>query len=260
MKLFEKKCPNCGAQMSFKKDDKEVTCGYCRKSFIIENDNPEGVFDVESFKLINNTMGIMSGMHFVIFGIALFMIVGISVAMFNNIKNNKINNNPQPIINNGGTKNNTEKDSNYLTKYSEIGQDLIDLNREGGINALDNTINFYVEHFMPKIVNSWEYVGSYFLVRNETSSRMQHNILYDIYSITYKIDGENKTYYGVVVNSDFMRSGDKIVTLGNTLPAVPRNDLKDGKIAFGYISLDSVFNELVGKNIDFTIETNTFEG
>ena len=113
---------------------------------------------------------------------------------------------------------------------------------------------------MPKIVNSWEYVGSYFLVRNETSSRMQHNILYDVYSITYKMDGENKTYYGVVVNSDFMRSGDKIVTLGNTLPSVPRNDLKDGKIAFGYISLDAVFNELVSKNIDFTIETNTFEG
>jgi len=259
MKLFEKKCPNCGAQLSFKKDDKEVTCDYCRKSFIIENDNPDGVLDAESFKLINNTIGFMSGMHFVIFGIALFMIVGISVAMFNNIKNNKINNNPQPIINNGGSKNNAEKDSNYITKYSEIGQDLIDLNRKGGINALDNAINFYVEHFMPKIVNSWEYVGSYFLVRNETSSRMQHNILYDVYSITYKIDGENKTYYGVVVNSDFMRSGDRIVTRGNTLPAVPRNDLKDGKIAFGYISLDAVFNELVSKNIDFTIETNTFE-
>jgi hypothetical protein len=36
--------------------------------------------------------------------------------------------------------------------------------------------------------------------------------------------------------------------------------LKDGNIEFGYISLDSVFNEFVGKNIDFTIETNTFEG
>ena len=88
MKLFEKKCPNCGAQMSFKKDDKEVTCEYCRKSFIIENNNRDGELNADSFALINETFGVMTRVPLIIFGIALFMIIGISVVMFNNIRNN----------------------------------------------------------------------------------------------------------------------------------------------------------------------------
>ena len=260
MKLFEKKCPNCGAQLSFKKDDKEVTCDYCRKSFIIENNSHDGELNADSFALINETFGMMTRVPLIIFGIVLFMIIGISVVMFNGMRNNKMFIN-KPTTNEQNKQNTDKnKDSGYLTKYSDITQELIDLDHEGGISALDNTINFYVEHFMPKIVNSWEYVGSYFLVRKDSSSRMQHNILYDVYSITYKIEGENKTYYGVVVNGDFMKTEDGIISLNNSLPSVPRNDLKDGKIAFGYISLDAVYNDLVSKNLnDFTIETNTFK-
>ena len=263
MKLFEKKCPNCGAQLSFKKDDKEVTCDYCRKSFIIENEGLDGKLDADSFVLVSRTIGIMSGMHFVIFGIALFMIIGISAAMYNNMKNsNKIFKPTQTTIEKEKKSNDEKaKELGFITKYSDLTQDVIDRNREGGISALDNTINFYVEHFMPKIVKSWEYVGSYFLVANEMSEYKQNNILYDIYSITYKMDGENKTYYGVVVNANFKTSENGIITLNNTLPSVPRNDLKDGKIAFGYISLDAVFNDLVSKKLnDYKIETNTLKG
>lgn len=40
MKLIEKTCPKCGANLEFEPGAKEVKCSYCNKEFIIEgNDN-----------------------------------------------------------------------------------------------------------------------------------------------------------------------------------------------------------------------------
>ncbi len=38
MKIIEKKCPNCGAQLSFDGEDTEAKCNYCGQEFIIEKD------------------------------------------------------------------------------------------------------------------------------------------------------------------------------------------------------------------------------
>lgn len=38
MKLIEKKCPNCGANLEFSENDKNCTCSYCHRSFEIERD------------------------------------------------------------------------------------------------------------------------------------------------------------------------------------------------------------------------------
>lgn len=56
MKLIEKKCPNCGAELKFDKDDTEVECIYCKASYEIQrdgdlNDLINNVFDQEDFIL-----------------------------------------------------------------------------------------------------------------------------------------------------------------------------------------------------------------
>ena len=38
MKLIEKKCPNCGAELKFDKDDTEVKCNYCETNYEIQRD------------------------------------------------------------------------------------------------------------------------------------------------------------------------------------------------------------------------------
>jgi hypothetical protein len=38
MKLIEKKCPNCGASLSFSETDKSCKCEYCHREFEIERD------------------------------------------------------------------------------------------------------------------------------------------------------------------------------------------------------------------------------
>ena len=39
MKLIEKKCPNCGANLEFKETDKSCSCSYCHRSFEIERES-----------------------------------------------------------------------------------------------------------------------------------------------------------------------------------------------------------------------------
>ena len=91
MKLVEKKCPNCGAKLSFEKTDKEVMCKYCNQSYEIERENSldeliEDGFDprefvLKNFKSITKTNRIVS-----IFGVCIFIFIFIiALIMFFNI-------------------------------------------------------------------------------------------------------------------------------------------------------------------------------
>lgn len=46
MKLVEKKCPNCGANLLFDKKDSEVICKYCKTGYEIERDNTDLIEDI----------------------------------------------------------------------------------------------------------------------------------------------------------------------------------------------------------------------
>ncbi len=68
MKLIEKKCPNCGASLSFSTTDKEVTCNYCNARFEVQREvsdiiNTErieqianDIFNPENFSLHEKTI------------------------------------------------------------------------------------------------------------------------------------------------------------------------------------------------------------
>ena len=70
MKLIEKTCPKCGANLEFEPGAKEVKCSYCNKEFIIEgNDNNSENFNSEDIKLISNalnlyTIGLLFSQYF----------------------------------------------------------------------------------------------------------------------------------------------------------------------------------------------------
>ena len=265
MKLIEKKCPNCNGDLEFKVTDTEVTCKYCQRSFIIEKDNTAKLED-EAFNLINNNFNQVTGVSKAIFAIVGLFIIGTAIFMFisfSKTRDNIVNNGKNNIENRTNTNTNTNNDNKesvtleslgFVTKYDDIPTKLIKDLQESGINALENVIGFYKENFMPKIVNSWTYVGSYFLIPKQTDSRAI-NLLYDVYSITYSINKKNATYYGVVANSNFKNIDGNVVTLGNSIPEAPKNTIKSGTYAFGYISLNSVLNDLVGKKADlYSIE------
>ena len=53
MKIIEKKCPNCGANLDFEVGEHNVSCGSCRRKFAILYDRDE---DIENLKSSDVTL------------------------------------------------------------------------------------------------------------------------------------------------------------------------------------------------------------
>lgn len=86
MKIIEKKCPNCGASLSFNTTDKEIKCSYCKQEYTIENDNKEESKKVNSenftlHKKVIAAIGIAQLIPAVIFFI---IIIGVAYFIFTN--------------------------------------------------------------------------------------------------------------------------------------------------------------------------------
>ena len=86
MKIVEKKCPNCGANLDFKVGERDVTCAHCRRKYAVEYDgvdfsklSEDAVkalkdIDINLIKPFSKFFKVYAG---IIFGVA---IVGIIIA------------------------------------------------------------------------------------------------------------------------------------------------------------------------------------
>ena len=87
MKLVEKKCPNCGANIEFNAENKTVTCNYCNTTFEVERDlekelKEEIVLRFKETRKISKTMIIVIiTMFIVISAIIIFMFMNMSSRM-----------------------------------------------------------------------------------------------------------------------------------------------------------------------------------
>ena len=80
MKLVEKKCPNCGAKLTFEKTDKSVVCKYCNQSYEIERENNldeliEDGFDPREFVLKQFKTVTKTSKYVTIFGVCIFIFI-----------------------------------------------------------------------------------------------------------------------------------------------------------------------------------------
>lgn len=86
MKLIEKKCPNCGASLSFSDTDKSCKCEYCERSFEIErcNDNSSNLSDNFSLSELKTPAKFISAyligsyISSIIVGIIVFCFIGLA--------------------------------------------------------------------------------------------------------------------------------------------------------------------------------------
>ncbi len=92
MKIIEKKCPNCGAGLSFGENDKSCKCEYCHREFEIERDEKKesidayNLIDPETAKTVAKTgiavFAISSIIPIIVFIIVLigFIFIGVNIA------------------------------------------------------------------------------------------------------------------------------------------------------------------------------------
>lgn len=75
MGLIEKKCPNCGASLSFNETDKSCKCEYCRREFGIKQNNNNSDDVAENFDLTNPS-------HALVFLISILFFVALALIVF----------------------------------------------------------------------------------------------------------------------------------------------------------------------------------
>jgi uncharacterized membrane protein YvbJ len=81
MKLVEKKCPNCGANIEFNSENKTVTCNYCNTTFEVERDleqelKEEIVLRFKEHRKISKTMIIVIIVMFIVITAIILLIFG----------------------------------------------------------------------------------------------------------------------------------------------------------------------------------------
>ncbi len=85
MRLIEKKCPNCGANLEFDENAKSCNCTYCKRSFEIERD----LNDVDKFNLIYDKIHKPFQIAFFIpFIVAFVIILAVILTMIFGFRNN----------------------------------------------------------------------------------------------------------------------------------------------------------------------------
>jgi len=87
IRLIQKRCPNCGANIKFKLDDKSATCAYCGTFVLIEykKENMYNPINEQNAKRIyvNKTAEILKWLSYAIVS-CLLIIVGLAICSFSN--------------------------------------------------------------------------------------------------------------------------------------------------------------------------------
>lgn len=88
MRIIESKCPGCGANVKFNESDNKGICEYCKKEFTITKDPQEefllsvNEFSKDVMKQVSSSFKISRIMFFIVFFIALAIILFVFIKMF----------------------------------------------------------------------------------------------------------------------------------------------------------------------------------
>ena len=229
MKLIEKKCPNCGASLSFKPTDKEIKCSYCKQEYSIENDAKEEnkksneellSKDFSLHKKVIKTIGIF---HIIVTVIAFIIIIGVFYIIISNVyKQIKESSNTSPDV-----------------TISQIDESTLEMIHNTSISEL-NTWN----GMHPSYTRSdYEFVGFY-LYKDTFGT-----LLSDVFKTTYTNKKSNETIdiYTAVSYKDVEYKNNKVTLNYFATITTNRVTLGDSKfdIVYGYKSIEELYNKLI---------------
>lgn len=209
MKLIEKKCPNCGASLSFDKHDTDVTCEYCKKSYVIQRDeikiennensktdNIEVHYNLVSFKKRNKAVFLFVYIVAIIFIISIissFLIF--SRVLFGMFESSNVHTT---------TNNNEIKKDIYVTEFSQIDEKSLEIFHEESLKTLNSRKD---SNYKGITTGSWTYCGMYLLNKKNGND----NMLYDVFKRTVTTSEATFEVYGAVKYRTLKLSEDNIV-------------------------------------------------
>ena len=224
--FIEKKCPNCGAQLEFSLEDKEVTCKYCNSEFIIRDNNVRNMeFDLNKINL--EAVKAFTKVHLIIFFVifAIFSITFVCVG-FGIFK---------------GFKNTIFSDSNAVEKI-KISADELDFDLKDNLISLSqNEFKKWNGNRRTEVSDNIKAEGFYYLKNNSSTK------VICVVSCEYTVDGEVKTVYTPI---RFNGYSDKVSEISRT-PYISTNTLMINSYEwlYGYDSIKHLYDSEVKNNL-----------
>ena len=229
MRIIEKKCPNCGASLSFDENDKSCKCDYCKRAFEIERD----LDDVEKFNLIYDTVSkpfkLFSIIPFVFASIfIIFIALMIFLNVFNNNSNSKSNSNSKgSIVSEDALLHSIEEIENF--DYS-----FIDTTSTIAISGEDKTLfDFHMKGSMKR--------ETMYLLYNDKANRLipVYKVIYSNGETTYNL------YVPVIYNNIHKESVAHDIGNPNISAPIYYFNMDHSEYAVGYDNLDKLYEEVV---------------
>lgn len=272
MKLVEKKCPNCGAGLSFNDSDTSVKCEYCNKTYYIEKDEKKSaqLDDAhlgDAYKFLNEVgKPIATGFAFAHIAIVLFFFVVfiiISVIIFSIVRSSAHTSNPieeelnPPVDSYIESVFETPDDlsePNYVTAMSQIDSISLEVLHDKSVSQLSS----YHMNNKSYTTGDWVSCGSYLLVSKNTSG----NLFYDVFKHTYKNTrtGKKVVLYAAVMYNNLELTEDNVVDNTQNGKAYAPSVNLDGdslNFAWGYESVEKLYNSLIrDKMSQYSLESS----
>lgn len=234
MRIIEKKCPNCGANLEFNVGDKETKCKYCNTGFIIEDNNTnEKKFSLDNINL--KYIKTFTIFHMIITGIIILVIILTFIFVFSDIFRMTTNEDKSSkffdffeIV----EKQKEKSKEKSKPKLSEISKEL-DNKLEKSSKESDQEMKGYLITY--KQVGEYERVGFYYL-KNAVSVKIVY-----VLKTTYTNEAETKDVYKA-----FNFVGMSIDSIGTT-PFKNNKIIKlnGTEFTYGYSSLEDLFDNAV---------------
>ena len=239
MRLVEKKCPNCGANLEFDEDDKSCRCTYCKRSFEIERD----LNDIDKFNLIyekiHKPFKMVMIVPFIFAGVVFLMIFLSIFFSMRRVHTNNSNNKPSHEIIDIEDK----EEEKLLTDVSELSNsdfDMIDNHATVEINHSGEGVN--------DASHSYSIDGKITREKLYIAYKKGSNFVIPIYKATYRDffhQEDRSTVYVPIVFENIEK--DIVFSIGNPKLSAPVYYLSSDQSSFtyGYASLEEAYNEVI---------------
>lgn len=236
MRLIEKECPNCGANLSFTKDDTSCKCEYCKKEYEIERDTEKKKLD-DQFTLLDNktpfkffsyfSLGsFVAQFIFVIVIFIIIIIVGINIVKGLNDTNSIFNR------------------SSYLI------EEISDLSNTD-FNTIDIDSKILLVKEESAIIGDYTNKGNFKREKLYIISNEKENYLIAIYKTTYEnlYNGNDKHIVYIPVTYKNIKSKNESISfsLGNGKITDNKYYFNENVYIYGYDNMDNLYNEVIKK-------------
>lgn len=222
MELIEKKCPNCGAGLEFKDNDKNCKCGHCGSSFEIKRDlDQKEIID----QYILKPRGFMAAFTIIPIIVILIFVIVFIYMIFSQIKGNG-------LIDDRFAKDSSELSNEVITSI-EIESNIIIPKKAEGEN---NSNHSYVMTGKP--IKEKMYIAY----------KKDSNQVITIYKVNYHDlanQGNIHTIYVPIICKNIKANSDFSLAAGQL--SAPEYYLNDEKTiyVYGYSSIEEAYNNTV---------------